>query len=152
MKTKPTLLLYVILFICNIAQSQTVVCEGSSCTANDYNLESFYLGDAAGNAFGPGYCEPGETVNAHIWTNFIANSAASRYTLYLHFNLYVDDVFVATIDECYFDGVAIPTDVTLDVYNFSWECGAEITLRDFYMSWRPNTSQACGCSNSKCYQ
>ena len=152
MKTKNTLLLLAILLIANVIHSQTVVCENSSCTANDYTLDYFYLGDASGTPFGPGYCEPGDTVNAHIWTNFVANSAANRYSLYLHFNLYVNDVFIATIDECYYENQAIPTNVVLDLYNFNWGCGDEIVLRDFYMSWQPNSNKNCGCNGAKCYQ
>jgi gliding motility-associated-like protein len=151
MKAKPTILIIAMLAIVQLSFAQTVVCEGSSCTANDYNLDIFYLGDEFGNPFGPGYCEPGTTVNAHIWTNFSANSAANRYTLYLHFNLYIDGVFITTIDECYFEGQPIPTNVSLDLYTFNWECGSQIELNDFYMSWRPNAGQDCGCSNAKCF-
>lgn len=151
-KTTLRLLLILLLGYCSLTGAQTIVCENSNCTANDYTLENFYLGDENGVPFGPGYCEPGETVNAYIWTNFVANSAASRYTLYLHFNLYVDDVFVGTVDECYYEGLPIPTNVTLSVYNFSWDCGSEITLANFYMSWQPNANAQCGCNGAKCYK
>ncbi|MBT8271890.1 MAG: PKD domain-containing protein, partial [Bacteroidia bacterium] len=153
MRHKTTLYLFTLLFFLgfNHVESQTIVCANSSCTANDYTLDSFYLGDENGVPFTAGYCDPGDVVDAHIWTNFVANSAAPRYTLYLHFNLYVDGVFVGTIDECYYEGQPIPTNVTLDVYQFSWDCGSQISMQNFYMSWRPNANQPCGCSNSKCY-
>lgn len=131
--------------------AQVVVCENSSCTANDYNLDSFYLGDANGTPFDAGYCDPGETVNAHIWTNFSANSNANRYSLYLHYNLYIDGVFIETVDECFYEGQPIPTNISLDIYNFNWSCGSVIELQDFYMSWQPNANADCGCSNAKCY-
>ena len=133
------------------SNAQVVVCENASCTANDYNLNNFYLGDASGDPFDAGYCEPGEPVVAHIWTNFSANSAANRYTLYMHYNLYINGVFIDTVDECYYEGLPIPTDVSLDIYDFSWTCGSVIELRDFYMSWQPNSHTDCGCSNAKCY-
>ncbi|MBT8278730.1 MAG: gliding motility-associated C-terminal domain-containing protein [Bacteroidia bacterium] len=154
MSHKTTLYLFfnLLLFALTFTNAQTIVCETSSCTANDYTLDNFYLGDEFGVPFGPGYCDPGDVVNAHLWTTFSANSAAPRYTLYLHFNLYVDGVFEATIDECYYEGLPIPTNVTLDAYQFSWSCGSEITLQNFYMSWRPNANAPCGCSNSKCYK
>ncbi|MBT8257526.1 MAG: gliding motility-associated C-terminal domain-containing protein [Bacteroidia bacterium] len=136
----------------NTISAQTVVCENSSCTANDYTLDTFYLGDENGVAFNAGYCDPGDVVDAHLWVNFIANSAAPRYTLYLHFNIYADGVYIGTVDQCFYEGQPIPTNVSLDVYQFSWDCGATITLENFYMSWRPNANQPCGCSNSKCYQ
>lgn len=95
MKQKTTLYLFLFLFTFGLSSviAQTTVCDTANCTANDYTLESFFLGDENGVPFGPGYCDPGDTVNAHIWTNFVANSAAPRYTLYLHFNLYIDGVF-----------------------------------------------------------
>ena len=95
MKAKSTLLFLLVLLFFETNYGQEIVCEGANCTANDYNLDFFYLGDASGTPFGAGYCEPGEPTTAHIWTNFTANSAAARYTLYLHFNLYVNGVFIA---------------------------------------------------------
>ncbi len=151
MKAKSTLFFLLVLLFVKVNYGQEIVCEGSSCTANDYNLDYFYLGDENGTPFGAGYCEPGSTVSAHIWTNFTANSAAPRYTLYLHFNLYVDGVFIATIDECYYDGLPIPTNVELDLYTFGWDCGSVITMENFYMSWQPNANKACDCSNAKCF-
>ena len=151
MKSKSTLFILLILPFIHASYGQEVVCENSSCTANDYTLDYFYLGDENGVEFGPGYCEPGTQVDAHIWTNFVANSAAPRYSLYLHFNLYVDGVFQATIDECYYEHQPIPTQVELDLYSFSWECGSEIVLQDFYMSWQPNSNKDCGCNGAKCF-
>ena len=131
--------------------SQTVVCEGAPCTSNDFTIETFYLGDINGAPFGPGYCEPGEIVNAYLWVDFTANAAADRYDLYLHFNLFVDGVFIETIDECYFDDEPIPTNVSLNTYNFNWECGAEIELQSLYMGWQTNNNGTCECSQSHCY-
>ncbi|MBT8270438.1 MAG: hypothetical protein KJO25_00190, partial [Bacteroidia bacterium] len=87
------LILLGLLFGFNPLFGQTVVCETSSCTANDFTLETFYLGDENGVQFTAGYCDPGDVVDAHLWANFVANSAAPRYTLYLHFNIYVDGVY-----------------------------------------------------------
>ncbi|WP_282068960.1 gliding motility-associated C-terminal domain-containing protein [Olleya namhaensis] len=131
--------------------SQTIVCEGSPCTSNDFTIETFYLGDINGNPFGPGYCEPGTVVNAYLWVDFTANTAANRYDLFLHFNLYVDGVFIETIDECYYDDQPIPTNVSLNTYNFNWECGAEIELQNLYMGWQTNNNGTCECSRSHCF-
>ena len=76
-------------FIGHLATSQVIVCENSPCTSNDFTIESFYLGDEFGIPFGPGYCDPGTTVDAHLWITFTANTAADRYDLYIHFNLYI---------------------------------------------------------------
>ncbi len=151
MKLNPTILSLIFLLLCTSLFSQEVVCEGSPCTSNDFTIDYFYLGDENGNEFGPGYCESGTTVDAHLWINFTANSNANRYDLYLHFNLYVNGVFIDTIDECFYDGQSIPTNVTLDTYNFNWECGSEIVLRDLYMSWQTNNHGSCECARSHCY-
>ena len=68
MNIKPTLLYLVVLFIANSVYSQTIACEDSSCTANDYTIDYFYLGDENGVAYGPGYCDLGVSLNTHIWT------------------------------------------------------------------------------------
>ena len=151
MNYKPTLFFLIFSFLFNTIYSQDVVCEGSPCTSNDFTIDHFYLGDETGEPFGPGYCEPGTTVEAHLWINFTANSAANRYNLYLHFNLFLNGVFIGAIDECYYDGQPIPTNVTLDTYTFSWECGAEVVLQDLYMSWQTNDHGSCDCTQSHCY-
>ena len=151
MRVKPTSLILALLFCAFSSYGQTTVCENASCTANDYTLDIFYLGDANGTPFNAGYCEPGTMVDAYIWTNFTTNSAAGRYSLYMHYNLYVDDVYIDTVDECRFSGQAIPTGGILEIYHFQWECGTEVSLKDFYMSWQPNASKDCGCQDAKCY-
>ena len=146
------ILSFLLILFCNYyATSQVIVCEGSPCTSNDFTIETFYLGDEFGVPFGPGYCEPNTTVDAHLWLNFTANTAADRYDLYIHFNLYVDGVFSGTVDACYYDDSPIPVNVSLDTYTFSWECGSEIELRDLYMSWKTIVSGTCGCTSSHCY-
>ncbi|WP_298330275.1 gliding motility-associated C-terminal domain-containing protein [uncultured Dokdonia sp.] len=142
-------LLFIILF--SGVYGQTVVCEGSPCTSNDFTLDDFYLAGEDGIPFGPGYCEPGDPVNANLWINFTANTAASRYSMYVHFNLYIDGLFVDTIDQCYFENTPIPVNVSLNTYQFSWTCGSEITMEDFYVSWQPNGSRDCDCTNASCY-
>ena len=151
MNYKPTVFTIVLLLCSATLLSQEAVCEGSPCTSNDFTIDYFYLGDENGEAYGPGYCEPGNTVEAHLWINFTANSAANRYNLYLHFNLFLNGEFIGAIDECFYDGQPIPTNVTLDTYTFSWECGAEVVLQDLYMSWQTNDHGSCDCAQSHCY-
>lgn len=151
MKVKPTSLLLAFLLCAFSSYGQTTVCENASCTANDYTLDIFYLGDENGTPFTSGYCEPGTMVDAYIWTNFTTNSAAGRYSLYMHYNLYVNDIYIDTVDECRYSGQAIPTEGILDIYHFPWECGSEVVLKDFYMSWQPNAAKDCGCQEAKCY-
>ncbi|WP_242087331.1 gliding motility-associated C-terminal domain-containing protein [Aestuariivivens sediminis] len=151
MNIKPTLLYLVMLFMANSMYSQTIACEDSSCTANDYTLDYFYLGDENGVAYGPGYCDLGVSLNTHIWTTFLTNSAADRYSLYIHFNVYINDVFVETVDTCHYEYESVPANVLTDLYSFNWGCGDDIVVKDFYMSWQPNGSKGCGCNGAKCY-
>jgi PKD repeat protein len=149
-RPKYLIYLFLVLFTYNSVNAQVIVCEGSPCTSNDFTIETFYLGDEFGTPFGPGYCDPGTVVDAHLWVIFTANTAAARYDLYLHFNLYIDGVFIETVDECYFDDGPIPTNVMLDIYNFTWDCGAVVELRDLYMSWKTIVTGTCGCTSSHC--
>uniref|UniRef100_UPI00351AE571 PKD domain-containing protein n=1 Tax=Tamlana flava TaxID=3158572 RepID=UPI00351AE571 len=151
MKTK-LLLSLAIFFIAYIVNGQTVVCENASCTANDYTLDYFYLGDENGTPYSPGFCDLGVSLETHIWTNFITNSAADRYSLYIHFNVYINDVYTETVDGCYYEYESVPTDILMNLYTFNWGCGDQIVLKDFYMSWQPNASKGCGCNGAKCYQ
>jgi hypothetical protein len=146
------LLLFLFNIFCIInCYSQTIVCEDGPCTSNDFTVAAFHLGDVNGVPFGPGYCEPGEIVEATLFVDFTANTSANRYDLYLHFNLYVDGVFTDTVDVCYYDDEPIPTNVTLNTYSFSWECGAEIELQNLYMSWQTNNGVSCECASSHCF-
>ncbi|MFL1013579.1 HYR-like domain-containing protein [Flavisericum labens] len=152
MKTQPILLFLAVFFIAHIVNAQTAVCENSSCTANDYQLDYFYLGNENGTPYSPGYCDLGVSLETHIWTNFITNSAADRYSLYIHFNVYINGVFTETVDDCYYEYDSVPTDILMNLYTFDWGCGDQIVLKDFYMSWQPNDSKGCGCNGAKCYQ
>ncbi|UKM64132.1 gliding motility-associated C-terminal domain-containing protein [Flavobacteriaceae bacterium GSB9] len=152
MKTKPTLTFLVVFIIGYVINGQTVVCEKASCTANDYTLDYFYLGDENGTPYSPGYCDLGLNLETHIWTNFITNSAADRYSLYIHFNVYINGTFMETVDSCYYEYESVPTDILMNLYTFNWGCGDQIVLKDFYMSWQPNASKGCGCNGAKCYQ
>lgn len=130
--------------------SQTTVCEGSPCTSNDFTVDNFFLGDEFGTPLDNGFCNPGDIIQTHLWVNFTANAAAPRYSLYLHFNLYYDGVFIETIDECYFNLMPIPIGVPLDTGLIDWECGTEISITGLYMSWQTNDSSPCDCSRSHC--
>ncbi len=144
----PFLLFTLITF--NFIFSQTTVCEGSPCTSNDFTVDNFFLGDEHGTPLDNGFCNPGDIIQTHLWVNFTANAAAPRYSLYLHFNLYYDGVFIETKDECYYNLMAIPIGVPLDTGIIDWECGTEISITDLYMSWQTNDSSPCDCSRSHC--
>ncbi len=144
--------LFLTLLLCasTFVFSQTTVCEGSPCTANDFTINNIFLGDVNGVPLQNGFCNPGEIVEAHLWFDFTANSAAPRYSLYLHFNLFYDGVFIETIDDCYYNLQPIPINIPLDSGIINWECGTEVSITGLYMSWQSNDTSECDCSRSKC--
>ncbi len=144
--------LFLTLLLCTstLVFSQTTVCEGSPCTAKDFNINTIFLGDADGVPLGNGICDPGEIIEAHLWVDFTANTAAARYSLFLHFNLYYNGVFIQTIEDCYFNLQSIPLNVLLDTGVINWECGTTVSITDLYMSWQTNDAAECACSRAKC--
>ena len=142
----------------NIYSQQESPCASSSCTANDFNLINFYLGDENGDPFGDGSCDPGpppEEVDAHIWVEFSSTASASRYSLYLYFDVKLTDanggVTTSNESECLYLNQEIPHDGLLDIYTFMWDCGDEVELSNFYMSWQTSQGKPCGETSSHCY-
>jgi gliding motility-associated-like protein len=142
----------------NIYSQQESPCASSSCTANDFNLINFYLGDENGDPFGDGSCDPGpppEEVDAHIWVEFSSTASASRYSLYLYFDVKLTDanggITTSTETACLYLNEAIPYNGLLDIYTFMWDCGDEVELSNFYMSWQTSMSKPCGVTSSHCY-
>ena len=146
------LFIFVFLLLYLPISSQTTVCEGSPCTSNDFTIDSFFLGDEFGNPTAAGACDFGDVVEEHLWLNFTANTNASRYSLFIHYNLYIDGEFSETVDVCLYEGQSVPLNQPLDTHTFNWVCGSDVSLEGLYMSWQTNSSQPCECSRSKCYQ
>jgi len=154
-----TVAFLVLVFSTSNAYSQlSGPCAGSSCTANDFNLINFFLGDDMEQPFGDGFCDPGpppEQVAAHIYVEFDSNTNAGRYSLYLYFDVKLTDaegnVTISSETDCLYLNTAIPTSGLLDIYTFPWECGNEVELSNFYMSWQTSMDKPCGEQSSHCY-
>ena len=130
--------------------SQTAVCEGNPCTSNDFVIVEWYLGDENGDPIASGDCVPGELIEVHLWVTYAGVTAADRYSLYIHFNLWIEGVFITTIDECFYDQELIPPNTPLDIHVFDWPCGADLLLTDLYMSYQTSISNNCGCQPAHC--
>ncbi|MGM5470424.1 HYR-like domain-containing protein, partial [Flavobacteriaceae bacterium LMO-SS05] len=159
-KTNIKSFIVLVLFLCFgisalNAQTTTSPCATNSCTAKDFNLTNFYLGDASGDPFVNGSCTPGSPVDAHIFVSFTTTAAASRYSLFLSFDVKITkpDGTVQSFTEtaCLYDKTAIPVGGALDIYTFMWNCGDQVELSNFYMSWQSSQTKSCGESSSKCY-
>ncbi len=132
----------------NVSAQTGCLCEKGN---QDYVAINVYLGDAAGVELPAGYqCAPGTTAQVYIWASFIGN--ATRYSLYAEYQLLLDNVFQRTFSSCILPGQAIPTNTPIMIDALSWECGAEVKLSNYFMSWQTNGSKdKCGCDYQGCY-
>ena len=124
--------------------------NSDSCSANDFTLGNFYLADINGNPL-DNNCTPGTPQSAYIFAFFNANTTAGRYSLYIDYDVFVNGSFSYHVNDCLFDGQPIPVGQNTLVQQVTWNCGDQIQLRNFYMSWQPNPSRACAPNPSKCY-
>lgn len=110
-------------------------------------LTTFYLGDASGAPFSNGSCTPGSPVNTHIWVQFTPTAASDRYSLHLTFNVKITkpdgSVQSYAVNDCLYEGQPIPTHGLLDIHTFTWNCGDEVELSNFYMAWQSNSGKDC---------
>ena len=124
--------------------------NADSCTANDFTLGNFFLADINGDPL-DNNCTPGTPQNAYIFAFFNANTGAGRYSLYIDYDVFVNGEFSYHVNDCLFEGQALPVGQNTQVQQITWNCGDQIQLRNFYMSWQPNAARACAPNPSKCY-
>jgi hypothetical protein len=120
-----------------------------TCTkANqDKTLINLYLGDITGTALTSTYtCTEGQNSKVYIWAVFAGN--ATRYSLFVHYFMYSNNVLVKPFDQCFFKNQAIPTATPVLIDTIQWMCGAEIKLDNYFMSWQANQgTNDCGCTS-----
>ncbi|WP_146192595.1 HYR-like domain-containing protein, partial [Xanthomarina spongicola] len=121
-----------------------------SCSANDFTLSNFYLADINGNPLANN-CTPGTPQSAYIFALFSANTGADRYSLYIDYDVIINGVFAYHVNDCLYNGQAIPVGQNLQVQQINWNCGDQIRLANFYMAWQPNAGRPCATNPSKCF-
>jgi uncharacterized repeat protein (TIGR01451 family) len=167
----------ILLMNSSLGQTGIPYCWG--CTANDITISDLWLGDVNGNPLPP--CSGGNPVTAYVWVKFSNNQNSQRNGILLYAKIKVDgntiyDSF-ASGGECVLNNpgsaCSVPpsrsclagsgsTGSTFDkmLVSFSYECGQEVILEDFYIGWEaggtkctdcvcPGTAYAC--QHSKCY-
>lgn len=82
-------------------------------------------------------------------------AASDRYSLHLTFNVKITkpdgSVQSYAVNDCLYEGQPIPTHGLLDIHTFTWNCGDEVELSNFYMAWQSNSGKDCDVNPSKCY-
>ena len=121
-----------------------------SCTANDFTLGNFYLADINGDPL-DNNCTPGTPQSAYIFAFFNANTGADRFSLYIDYDVFINGVYSYHVNDCLFESQPIPVGLNTLVQQITWNCGDQIQLRNFYMSWQPNAGRSCGPNPSKCF-
>jgi hypothetical protein len=128
-------------------------CEPCTKNNQDKTLESVYLGDVNGTPLPSTYqCTLGESNKVYLYATFAGN--ATRYSLYVQFRLLIDEEVDRDFGKCFYYQQAIPTFTPVLIDSIEWECGAEVKLADYFMSWQVNAgATACGCASYHgCYE
>lgn len=115
------------------AQFQT--CGECTRSNQDKTLQSVFLGDVNGTPLPSTYqCTLGETNKVYLYATFGGNP--TRYSLYVQFRLLIDEEVDRDFGKCFFPLSVIPTGTPVLIDEIEWECGAEVKLADFFMSWQ----------------
>ncbi len=112
-----------------------------TANANDVNITRVYLGDASGTELEP--CTRGGNVTAYLWADFVNNTNADRYAVWLEFDLWRNGTLANSTDDtlqCDID-VIPPGALSAQIWGpFEWECGRTITISNLIISWLATAS------------
>ncbi|SKB85642.1 SprB repeat-containing protein, partial [Salegentibacter holothuriorum] len=125
----------------------------AQCNSNNVTVTNFYFGDANGDPIASNdNNEIGDPVNGFIYADF-GGSSGNGYSLYVEYDVFINDVFKETIILCLFDGQSIPSGTTSVIDEYQWNWGDKFELRNFYMNWNTTSNGACEKKdrNSQCY-
>jgi PKD repeat protein len=132
-------------------KSLTAQVACSSCTSNDFTFQNFYLGDVVGTPL-TGSCTPGSPMTAYLWMQVTNNS--TRYSLLVSYDFIETNPLTGvsttnTVTNCLYNNVAIPSSL-ISLGTVSWTCGKSLTIDNFQMHWKQNSSIACFYDAPKC--
>ncbi|MBE7640246.1 PKD domain-containing protein, partial [Salegentibacter sp. BLCTC] len=125
----------------------------AQCNSNNVTVTNFYFGDANGDPIASNdNNEIGDPVNGYIYADF-GGSSGNGYSLYVEYDVYINDVFKEKVILCLFDGQQIPRGTTAVIDDYQWNWGDKFELRNFYMNWNTNSNGTCEKKdrNSQCY-
>ncbi|HKL36392.1 MAG TPA: PKD domain-containing protein, partial [Salegentibacter sp.] len=125
----------------------------AQCNSNNVTVADFYFGDANGNPIASNdNNEIGDPINGFIYADF-GGSSGNGYSLYVEYDVYLNDEFEETITLCLFEGQKIPQGSDVEIDSYTWNWGDKFEIRNFYMNWNTNSKGTCGNRdrNSQCY-
>jgi hypothetical protein len=143
---------FALLFLTNIkSNAQQCLCSRPN---NDYSLIDVYLGDINQAPLPPTFeCTTlGQETKVYLWVVLQGN--ATRYSLFAHYNLFLDNVQTKVFDGHFYSHAAIPTNTPILVDTIKWPCGAEVKLDNYYMAWQQNKNDTifdCTVTPHGCY-
>src|SRR5690606_29983341 len=128
--------------------------QGSGCSSQNVTVTDFFFADRNQNEIDPndGY-EIGQPINGFIYASFGGNSG-NGYSLYIEYEVFINDIGQGKITNCLFNGVRIPSGSIETIGSFTWNYGDKIEIKNYYMDWLTNNStRTCepASRNSQCF-
>src|SRR5690606_26728477 len=135
-----TIPVYTFLLILFSGLNTTSVYAQSGCSSQNVTVTDFFFADADQNEIDPndGYAI-GDPINGYIYASF-GGSAGNGYSLYIEYEVFINDVGQGITTECLYNGVKIPRGSIERVASFTWNYGDKIEIKNYYMDWLTNAS------------
>ncbi len=146
---------YTFLLLLFFGLNITSVFAQSGCNSQNVIVTDFFFGDADQNEIDPndGF-EIGEPINGYIFASF-GGSAGNGFSLYIEYEIFINDVGQGLVQTCLFNGQQIPRGTIEAVASFTWNYGDKIEIKNYYMDWLTNkslrTCERLG-RNAQCFQ
>ncbi|WP_156877199.1 gliding motility-associated C-terminal domain-containing protein [Salinimicrobium terrae] len=126
----------------------------AQCDSQNVTVTDFFFADANQNPIDPnGGYNIGDPVSGFIYASF-GGSSGNGYSLYLEYDVYINDVFQEKVSTCLFEGQQIPQGSIEQISSFTWNWGDKLELKNYYMDWETNNKKRV-CTklsrNAQCY-
>lgn len=124
---------------------------GFVCQAGDVSVKDLWLGDASGNRLGS--CATGSPMIAYIWARFQNDASSKRRGIILLTDIYVNsNLIYSTYPQgtCVLSSISGKSTASVPIYSFSYNCGDDVKLSRFILSWETTSSITCNNANRKC--
>jgi gliding motility-associated-like protein/uncharacterized repeat protein (TIGR01451 family) len=131
----------------------------AQCSSQNITVRDFYFADNTGTAFDSNVNFPLETIiNGQIWATFSSratNNSGNGYSLFVQYEVFLDNVSQGVINKCLFDGIRIPINTPVQINTFFWPWGKKFELKNFSMRWVTSSNKSCPTisePNSQCWE
>jgi len=124
------------------------------CNSQNVTVTDFFFADENQNPIDPnGGYQIGDPISGFIYATF-GGSSKNGFSLYLEYDVYINDVFQEKVSTCLFNGERIPQGSVEQISSFTWNWGDKIELKNYYMDWETNAApRVCEklSRNAQCY-